>query len=113
MFGGGDGGNTKLQFRLPDSDEFLDAKQAFGTISLGKFSNVVLAKGTTIRLVMPGGGGWGASTERDPELVLADIAEELITPAEARESYGVVIEGGEVQVAATDALRATLKAKEV
>ena len=112
MFGGGDGGNTKLQFRLPGADEWLDAKQAFGTISLGKFSNVILRKGTTIRLVMPGGGGWGAPLERDPLLVLADVAEELITPEEAKELYGVVVVDGEIDTTATEELRQGLRARE-
>jgi len=106
MFGGGEGANTELRFKLPGSDEWLDGKKAFGANSYGKFSNIELQKGTAIRLAMPGGGGWGDPRERDPELVRRDVAEELLSVDAAREIYGVVIgDGGEVDLEATAAVR--------
>ncbi len=41
-----------------------------------------------------GGGGWGDPLERDPELVRADVSEELVSLLAAREQYGVVLHGG-------------------
>jgi N-methylhydantoinase B len=38
-----------------------------------------------------GGGGWGDPLERDPAAVRADVQEELVSPAAAREHYGVVL----------------------
>jgi N-methylhydantoinase B len=38
-----------------------------------------------------GGGGWGDPLDRDPALVLADVREELVSPAAARAHYGVVV----------------------
>ena len=38
-----------------------------------------------------GGGGWGDPLERDPELVRADVLEELVSREAAREQYGVVL----------------------
>ena len=38
-----------------------------------------------------GGGGWGDPRERDPELVRADVMEELVSREAAREKYGVVL----------------------
>src|SRR4051812_17467853 len=38
-----------------------------------------------------GGGGWGDPLERDPALVQADVAEELVSVKAARDQYGVVI----------------------
>ena len=91
MFGGGEGGNTELLFKTADSDQWRTAREAFDTVSLGKFSNIQLRKGDQIRLVMPGGGGWGSPLARDPELVQTDLDEGLITAADAEEAYGVVI----------------------
>ncbi len=53
-----------------------------------------------------GGGGWGDPLERDPERVRADVLEELVSPAAAREAYGVALNRDlTVDEAATHALR--------
>lgn len=39
----------------------------------------------------PGGGGWGDPFTRDPQAVLADVAEGLVSPAAARARYGVAL----------------------
>jgi N-methylhydantoinase B len=59
-----------------------------------------------------GGGGLGDPLERDPALVRADVAEELVSLTAAREQYGVVLtkELG-VDEAATRALRARLRSE--
>jgi N-methylhydantoinase B len=38
-----------------------------------------------------GGGGWGDPLERDPAAVRADVEEEFVSRASAREHYGVVL----------------------
>jgi len=38
-----------------------------------------------------GGGGWGNPLERDPERVWEDVAEGLVSAADARKLYGVVL----------------------
>ena len=59
-----------------------------------------------------GGGGWGDPLEREPELVRADVAEELISLRAAREHYGVVLtEGLSVDASATTKLRQTLRSQ--
>lgn len=54
-----------------------------------------------------GGGGWGDPFDRDPQLVLRDVLDELVSPERARADYGVVIDmdAGAVDVAATAGLR--------
>ncbi len=91
MFEGREGGNTRLLFKLHDSTEWQTAVEAFGTLSLGKFSNIALKKGDKICLIMPGGGGWGSPLTREIRLVKADFDEELISQDEAREVYGVIM----------------------
>ena len=54
---------------------------------------LTIKRGDVFRLVLAGGGGYGDSLERDPALVLRDVIEEKITPAHAREGYGVVVTG--------------------
>ena len=47
--------------------------------------------GDTISLISAGGGGRGLPWERDPEAVLRDVIYAYVTPAKAREDYGVVL----------------------
>ncbi|MBC7491276.1 MAG: hydantoinase B/oxoprolinase family protein, partial [Novosphingobium sp.] len=57
-----------------------------------------------------GGGGWGDPLERDPALVGKEITQGLVTPDGAR-AYGVVADArGVVDAAATEALRAEIRA---
>jgi N-methylhydantoinase B len=61
--------------------------------------------GELIQLWGGGGGGFGDPFERDPDMVLADVAAGLVSPERAREVYGVAIADGAVDQAATAALR--------
>jgi len=54
--------------------------------SIGPFD-----KGTVLRVVTGGGGGWGPPKERDPNLVLHDIRNGLIDPETAEKDYGVAV----------------------
>ena len=53
-----------------------------------------------------GGGGWGNPIERDPQAVLHDVLEGLVSTEAAEREYGVVIAGGRVDDEATARLRA-------
>lgn len=46
------------------------------------------------RYVLPGGGGWGDPLEREPDAVLRDVRNELVSRAQARDVYGVVLTDG-------------------
>ncbi|MBE9606565.1 hydantoinase B/oxoprolinase family protein [Acetobacteraceae bacterium H6797] len=48
----------------------------------------VIPKGKRLLLRMPGGGGMGPASERDPALVEQDIADGLVSPEAAKELYG-------------------------
>ncbi len=59
----------------------------------------------------PGGGGYGDPRERDPVAVLHDLRLGFVSPAAAREIYGVVLTAdGDLDEAATAARRARLLA---
>jgi N-methylhydantoinase B len=59
-----------------------------------------------------GGGAWGPALEREPEAVLDDFINELVSIERARADYGVVIDPDRIAVdeAATQALRSELLA---
>ena len=71
-------------------------------------STTVMRRGDRLHTRWCGGGGHGPPLEREPERVLRDVVEEKITPAHAREAYGVVVDGAgrAVDRDATEALRA-------
>jgi N-methylhydantoinase B len=60
-----------------------------------------------IRLELPGGGGFGDPRERDPERVLDDLLDGMITANDARRDYGVVVDKhGRIDLTETNRLRA-------
>ena len=66
--------------------------------------------GDRLHFITWGGGGWGDPLARDATLVGKEIVQGLVTPDGAR-AYGVVAAAdGTVDAAATEALRASLRA---
>ncbi|HUZ00468.1 MAG TPA: hydantoinase B/oxoprolinase family protein [Thermomicrobiaceae bacterium] len=76
----------------------------------GKFDHLPIAPGDMFVMRTGGGGGWGNPAERDPELVRRDVERRLLTPEQARERYGVVVDGWppRIDADATAALRAAM-----
>ena len=72
---------------------------------------LTLRQGDVIRHIQPGGGGFGDPLLRDPERVCADVRNEKVSVAKARELYGVVLgpATGAVDPAATARLREELR----
>ncbi|MPZ41110.1 MAG: hydantoinase B/oxoprolinase family protein [Rhizobiales bacterium] len=81
LWGGGDGEPSAYLLRLPGENEFK--------MMVGAHIPVPLHASAIVRT--GGGGGWGDPHERDPELVRADVMEELVSREAAREKYGVVL----------------------
>ena len=74
-------------------------------------ADVVLRPGETVVSYCAGGGGYGPPWERPAEKVREDVEEGWITRQRAHDVYGVVFtDGGQVDVASTDARRAGLAA---
>ncbi len=63
-----------------------------------RISAELLKKGDLISIRTSGGGGWGDPLERDPELVLEDYRNDLISLETAREVYGVVIDPERMEI---------------
>ncbi len=88
-------------------------ERADGTTEIvgNKVEDVPVKEGDLLHYITWGGGGWGDPLDRDPELVGLEIRQGLVTP-EGAKHYGVVAdENGVIDSAATEALRAEIKAK--
>ena len=57
------------------------------------------------------GGGYGDPLEREPQVVLRDVEDGIVSRQEARDIYGVVIDGDDpaLNFAATERSRADLR----
>lgn len=76
----------------------------------GEWKSCVIAnhpfeKDESFLLEATGGGGWGDPRERDPQKVLEDVLDGLVSVDAARDDYGVAIRDGEIDTAGTAELR--------
>lgn len=83
--------------------EFLD-----GTSMEPPQYGVINVKPMRLHLSAAAGGGWGNPFERDPELVLRDVRDEVVSVEAGRAQYGVVVDTAtwSVDQRATNDLRA-------
>jgi N-methylhydantoinase B len=99
--GGKPGARARKILEKPDGSQ---------TIVGNKVEDVAIEAGDVLHFITWGGGGWGDPLERDPELVGKEIRQGLVTPAGAK-AYGVVANAdGIVDAAATERLRAEMRA---
>ncbi|MEO1457882.1 MAG: hydantoinase B/oxoprolinase family protein [Pseudomonadota bacterium] len=99
---GGMSGRAGRVIVNPDGPE----PRLLGTLSDGS----PLKSGDLLRIITPGGGGWGCPLDRPAEDVLGDVLDGFVSETSAREDYGVVLtaDGEAVDGPATEALRATM-----
>ena len=71
-----------------------------------------LKRGDLVRIVTPGGGGWGHPADRPAEQVLSDVLDGFVSQAAALSDYGVVLAGDAVDWAETEARRAAMPRSE-
>lgn len=92
LYGGHDGAANELLIQRPRDPAPRRFDEVFELASPSKFASVPLARGDRFTMATGGGGGYGDPFEREPELVLEDVLEGLITRADALEQYGVVLD---------------------
>ena len=116
---GVNGGQAGRPFQVTINPGTPD-ERAVAALADGEF----VPAGTLIRIQTTGGGGWGDPLSRSTDLVLRDVAWGKVSPEAAVADYGVVITGSApgpsvelpadqglaVDLAATERLRATLRA---
>ena len=115
LCGGQPGSAANFLYRSKGTEEFKSFVDVFGVASPTKFANVPLHRGDSVRLLAPGGGGYGDPLERSPDMVLEDAREELVSVDSARDTYGVVLHGMgpsmAVDTAETEKLRAEMQTR--
>ena len=79
LFKGGYGGKGSLTIRRSGSKNWTDFREDAGKISASKFSNVEIHKGDEVKVITPGGGGYGDPKKRDPDAVERDLRAGWIT----------------------------------
>jgi N-methylhydantoinase B/oxoprolinase/acetone carboxylase alpha subunit len=89
VLGGKEGAVGGLWVRRAGRPEWRTFVEEFGTMSPSKFSGVVLREGDQVKILMPGGGGYGDPLERDRDRVRRDVVEGFITPESAATDYGL------------------------
>ena len=86
--GGGEGAVGATLIQPGGAADWRPVTETHGKASSSKYSNILLRPGDRVRLVVPGGGGYGAPAERAREAIEEDIAEGYVTPDAARREYG-------------------------
>ncbi|WP_420992262.1 hydantoinase B/oxoprolinase family protein [Cupriavidus sp. 30B13] len=81
VLGGNAGGNSQF-LRNPGKDNEVD---------LGNSDVVSCNPGDVLRIIGPGGGGYGDPFERSAEVVARDVAAGFVSREAARSDYGVVL----------------------
>ena len=79
------------------------------TVLGNKLEDFRVEAGDQLQFITWGGGGWGDPLERDPALLAKELKQGLLTAQGARR-YGVVLVDGSVDEAATERLRADMRA---
>jgi N-methylhydantoinase B len=79
----------------------------------GKVTGFGLREGDVVVMRTAGGGGHGDPLERAPEAVRRDVSYGYVSPAAARDCYGVIVGEDGVDTAATESCRARLRSERV
>ncbi|MBK5218397.1 MAG: hydantoinase B/oxoprolinase family protein [Thermoleophilia bacterium] len=95
------------EFRIPDPDDFDGSAVVSGVVDpssgrldpegefafFGRHPIWSERRGSVLRWITNGGGGWGDPLKRDPEAVKRDVRDEYVSIDGARDDYGVVVSG--------------------
>jgi len=87
LFGGDAGGYGATLVKKNGEDDYKDVVEAYGKVSSSKYSNISIKRGDIVKIVTPGGGGYGSPLERDRESVQEDILEGYISEEAAEQYY--------------------------
>jgi N-methylhydantoinase B len=98
--GGNPGGRARKILVRADGTE---------TVVGNKLEDISVEAGDRLHFITWGGGGWGDPLERAPSLVAEEVRQGLVTIKGALD-YGVVIDGGSFDAAATTTLRTNMRA---
>ena len=81
-------GLASTRFMVKGDSDWRDARAVYGKVSPSKFANVQIRDGDRVKVVMPGGGGWGEPARRSREVLAEDIRDGYVSAAAAMRDYG-------------------------
>ena len=84
---GGGGALGATLYKKAGGDKWETTVEAYGKVSPSKYSNIPMNPGDRVRVLAPGGGGFGVPTDRSQEAVKEDLREGYISEDQAREIY--------------------------
>lgn len=109
--GGKEGAKSAILVRLAGEKKWQTFKEAFGVVCSGKFSDITLKKGDSVKIPMPGGGGWGNPLKRDFALILRDVEEGFVSKKRAEKEYAVVFKKSKGALQIDEAKTAEIRKK--
>ena len=87
LFEGEPGKNGATLIQSHNENEWKPVTEAFGKSSSSKYSNITFKPGDKVKLIVPGGGGYGRPQDRDKERIYEDLREGFITASNAKKDY--------------------------
>ena len=102
---------TRVQDTLRENRHAVDVEAMGGSSEMLPYCDFDLRTDDVLYMRMASGGGYGDPLDRDPEAVLLDVANGVVSPEVARDIYGVAFRETELKVdgPATEALRASIR----
>ncbi|MGZ9817773.1 hydantoinase B/oxoprolinase family protein [Peribacillus simplex] len=87
LFNGQEGGLGATLVMKNGESEWKNVKEAYGKVSSSKFSNLTVKKGDRVKIVTPGGGGYGDPCDRDRSKLEEDIKDGFVSEEAALSIY--------------------------
>jgi N-methylhydantoinase B/oxoprolinase/acetone carboxylase alpha subunit len=87
LFNGQEGGLGATLVMKNGESEWKNVKEAYGKVSSSKFSNLTVKKGDRVKIVTPGGGGYGDPCDRDRSKLEEDIKDGFVSEGAALSIY--------------------------
>ena len=84
---GGGGALGATLYKKAGGNKWETTVEAYGKVSPSKYSNIPMNPGDRVRVLAPGGGGFGAPADRSQEAVTEDVREGYISEDQARKIY--------------------------
>lgn len=86
---GKDGALGATLYKKSGTEKWETTVEAYGKVSPSKYSNIPMTPGDRVRVLAPGGGGFGSPQERSRAAVEEDVREGYITEDRAKDAYGL------------------------
>jgi N-methylhydantoinase B/oxoprolinase/acetone carboxylase alpha subunit len=88
---GQDGALGATLYQKSGTEKWETTVEAYGKVSPSKYSNIPMTPGDRVRVLAPGGGGYGSPLDRSRASVEEDVREGYVTEDRAKEFYGLKV----------------------